>query len=70
MAAEQDPLEVDPRAIADPVERARLIFTQWHIDEAVTGQEAEVYAASLLARLAEYGLTVTFRHVPRQRPVG
>ena len=53
------PLEQDVNDISDPGERARLIFTQWHVDEAVTGPEAAVYADRLLQRLKDYGLMVT-----------
>lgn len=55
-------LEKNPNLIADPVERALLVFTQWHVDEVIGDAEAADYARRLIERLAQYGLVVT--HAP------
>jgi len=60
-----DVMAQDPAAIADPVARARLLFTQWHVDEATGTTEAASYAERLLAKLRQYGLAV----VPAPQPV-
>lgn len=52
-------LEHDPRTVEDPIERARLLFTQWHIDEVIGGDEAADYADRLIERLGQFGLTIT-----------
>lgn len=53
-----DILSLDPTAVADPIERARLVFTQWHVDEVTGDAEAADYADRLLAQLAADGLTI------------
>ncbi len=58
------PMSVEPMQIGDPIARAKLIFTQWHVDEAVDGVEASVYAQRLLDRLEEYGLKVELKDLP------
>jgi hypothetical protein len=54
-----DVLSLDPNAVTDPIERARLVFTQWHVDEVTGDAEAADYANRLIAQLAEFGLTIT-----------
>lgn len=56
-----EPLAQDPLAISDPIDRARLVFTQWHVDEVCSPAEALVYADRLLERLAQFGLTIVKR---------
>lgn len=51
-------METEPETIADPIERARLVFQQWHTDEVTDGPEALDYANRLVERLAEHGLTI------------
>lgn len=53
-----DAMDVNPATVADPAERARLVLTQWHIDEATGDAEAADYADRLIAQLAKYGLTI------------
>lgn len=55
-SVDTDVLDLDPTTVADPIERALLVFTQWHIDD--DADEAAEYARRLLAHLAECGLTV------------
>ena len=50
--------EVDPTDIADPDERALLVFAQWHYDEDVDDQDALDYAQGLATRLEEAGLRI------------
>jgi hypothetical protein len=52
-----DVLALDPNAVADPVERARLVFTQWHTGSITDAQAADC-ADRLLAQLAQFGLAV------------
>lgn len=53
-----DVMEQDPAAVVDPVARARLLFTQWHVDEATGATAAASFAERLLDKLRQYGLTV------------
>lgn len=53
-----DHMETEPASIADPIERARLVFQQWHTDEVTDGPAALDYANRLVDRLAEHGLTI------------
>jgi|GEM_PF-6130766 len=39
-------------------ERARIVLTQWHVDEVVGDQEAYEYANCLIKRLEQYGLMI------------
>lgn len=55
-------LEQEPRDIEDPIERARLLFTQWHVDEVTGDAEATDYANRLIEKLNQFGLTIT--HAP------
>lgn len=48
----------DPMKVDDPTERAKLVFTQWHIDEVTGDSEAEDYAKRLIERLAQHGLFI------------
>lgn len=70
-------MERNPSAVEDPVERARLLFTQWHIDEVTGDSEAADYANRLIEKLRQYGLTITHaptdlnaRHVQRSELAG
>jgi hypothetical protein len=49
----------EPMNIDDPTERARLLFTQWHVDEVTGDAEAKDYADRLISRLAEHGLFIS-----------
>lgn len=51
-------METDPKTVEDPVARARLLFQQWHVDEAIGDAPAGVYADRLLERLRENGLAI------------
>lgn len=49
-------LERNPHVVEDPIERARLLFTQWYVDEVTGAAEAPDYTNR---RLAESAFTLT-----------
>lgn len=55
-------MERNPSTVQDAVERAQLLFTQWHIDEVTGDSEAADYATRLIEKLKQFGLTIT--HLP------
>lgn len=64
MSDEIDILEQDPMDVPGGEDRARVIFTQWHVDEVTDVEEAADYAARLIARLGESGVALVNRQAP------
>lgn len=61
---ELDVNDIDLSTIEDPEERARVLFTQWHMDEAVDEAEASAYAEQLIEKMVESGLVPMATRLP------
>lgn len=59
----------DPAMEPNYAERARLVLTQWHVDEVTGDAAAYQYAVRLIKRLEQYGLMITpAGYVPEPGP--